>query len=314
MLTVYSETNMDSTSISNLFIDEYMRDANDAQIKVYLYLVRMMSAHRATTISDMADRFNHTEKEVLRSLKYWEKRGLLELEYDGAGKLSGIHLSDPEHLRHDFSGERVISITPVLSARAAAARVPASSLPPASFIGRHENAGDPSGCEDTAEDPSASPLAEKTALSGKDSSGAAARASSRGRKTRQEQDEMPADERKRAQLLFIVEQYIGKPLSVREVETICSISDDLHFSDDLIDYLVQYCVDRGKKDFRYIEKVALNWAQEGISTPRQAQRAVSAFPKGRKSRGKVSDAGAFTKITRHDYDFEALEKAILEED
>ena len=41
---------------------------------------------------------------------------------------------------------------------------------------------------------------------------------------------------------------------------------------DLIDYLVQYCVDRGKKDFRYIEKVAVSWAQSGISTPEQAQK------------------------------------------
>ncbi len=273
MLTVYSETNADSTSVSNLFIDEYMRDANDAQIKVYLYLIRMMGAHRATTISDMADQFNHTEKEVLRSLKYWEKKGLLEMEYDTAGKLAGIHLSDPANIKRDFSGERVISITPMLSARAAAARVPASTLPPASFIERHD-------------DPKDAPAPKKAA---------------------------DRDDQKHAELLFIVEQYIGKPLSVREVETISYISDELHFSSDLIDYLVQYCVDRGKKDFRYIEKVALNWAQEGISTPRQAQRAVSAFPKGKKSR-KPSDAAAFTGITRHNYDFEALEKSILEED
>ena len=41
-------------------------------------------------------------------------------------------------------------------------------------------------------------------------------------------------------------------------------------SEDLIDYLIQYCVDHGKKDLRYIEKVAISWAQQGVTTPGQA--------------------------------------------
>lgn len=51
-----------------------MKDANDAQIKVYLYLLRMMTAGLTTSVSDIADKFNHTEKDVLRALKYWEKQ------------------------------------------------------------------------------------------------------------------------------------------------------------------------------------------------------------------------------------------------
>jgi hypothetical protein len=60
VFTVYSENDRGSTPISNLFIDQYMKDANDAQLKVYLYLLRMMNAGRPTSISDMADQFNHT--------------------------------------------------------------------------------------------------------------------------------------------------------------------------------------------------------------------------------------------------------------
>lgn len=83
-LTIYPDNHVDSTVVSNLFIDEYMKDANDAQLKVYLYLLRMMSAHLATSVSDIADRFNHTEKDVLRALRYWEKQQqLLSLDYDG---------------------------------------------------------------------------------------------------------------------------------------------------------------------------------------------------------------------------------------
>ncbi len=46
-----------------------------------------------------------------------------------------------------------------------------------------------------------------------------------------------------------------------------------------IDYLIQYCVDRGKKDFKYIEKVAVSWAEEGITTPKQAEKYSTKYDK-----------------------------------
>ena len=55
-----------TTAVSNVFIDEYMADANDAQLKVYLYLLRKLSSGRPTTVMDIADKFNHTEKDIHR--------------------------------------------------------------------------------------------------------------------------------------------------------------------------------------------------------------------------------------------------------
>lgn len=94
----------------------------------------------------------------------------------------------------------------------------------------------------------------------------------------------------RKQLLFVIEQYIGKPMSLNEIRIIYHISERLHFSDDMIDYLLQYCVDRGKKDFRYIRKVAENWASLGIMTPAQAESAPEQVSedKGRKAAGRRS--------------------------
>ena len=124
------------------------------------------------------------------------------------------------------------------------------------------------------------------------------------------------DEEKNKQLFFIVEQYIGKPLSPREVDVIRYISEELSFSDDLIDYLVQYCVDRGKKDFRYIEKVAINWAEGGITTPKQAQHALSRAQQKKPQGGRIpkQQNNTFQKTMRHDYDFVKLEKEILGEE
>ena len=93
-LTIYKNNHTESTVISNLFIDNYMAEANDAQIKVYLYLLRMMDAGRPTSVSDMADRFNYTEKDVLRALSFWEKRRLLDLDYDDIHNLVGIHIRE----------------------------------------------------------------------------------------------------------------------------------------------------------------------------------------------------------------------------
>ena len=80
------------TLISNVFIDYLLKDANDAQLKVYLYLVRHISNHKPFDISNIADEFNHTQSDVIRSLKYWEDKQVLSLEYDASGSIIGIEL------------------------------------------------------------------------------------------------------------------------------------------------------------------------------------------------------------------------------
>ncbi len=93
-IALYKDNYADSTVVSNLFIDEYMKDANDAQLKVYFYLLRMLNAEQAISVSGIADKFNHTEKDVIRALKYWEKQQILDLDFDDNKTLVGIHLRD----------------------------------------------------------------------------------------------------------------------------------------------------------------------------------------------------------------------------
>ncbi len=219
---VYQEHYSDVTVVSNIFIDHYMKDANDAQLKIYLYLLRTMSAHIPTSVSDIADQFNHTEKDVIRSLKYWEKNHLIALEYDENKTLTAIRLLDVSANQKPSS--EVISLAPVVP------------LP-------------------VKNDPYEKPSYSLDQI--------------REFKSREET----------SQLIFVVEQYIGKPLSPTEMKTILFFSDKLGFSEDLIDYLFQYCIEKGKKDFRYIEKVAISWAEEGITTPKQAAKAAKKYDK-----------------------------------
>lgn len=81
------------------------------------------------------------------------------------------------------------------------------------------------------------------------------------------------------QLLYIAEQYLGKTLTPTDTQKILFFYDGLKFSADLIEYLIEYCVSRSHKSMRYIETVALAWAQEGITTVQMAKEASSRYNK-----------------------------------
>ena len=269
-LTFYKENLSEYTVISNDFIDYYMEDANEAQLQVYLYLLRMVSANLPVSVADIAGKFKHSEKEVLRALKYWELQKLLSLDFDKNKNLTGIHFhavpaataetaspvpapqqtasEAPGYAQQPFAEAPVVTIQQPFSQAPVITQQPVSEAPIATMS------------QPVSEEP------EKPSIYVKPTYTA---------------DQLKAFKAQEdaAQLLFIAQTYIGKPLSVSDVKTIYFMWDVLHFSDDLIDYLIQYCVERGKKDFRYMEKVAINWAEEGITTPKQAQKAASKYDK-----------------------------------
>lgn len=77
--------------------------------------------------------------------------------------------------------------------------------------------------------------------------------------------------------IYMAETYIGRPFSTTELNSFCYINDQLHFSSDLMEYLIEYCVTRGKKSVRYIESVAINWYQQGITTVKEAKEQSALF-------------------------------------
>ena len=262
-INIYRNTHKEQTSVSNYFIDEFMADANDAQLKIYLFLIRMMSANLPTSVTDIADKFNYTEKDVLRALMYWEARQLLALEYDAAHNLSGIQVLSLDN-PYEFQ-QTAPRITPVLS-----------FIRPASMQ---------TGFRTLTTNTSAAPISAPVQPKVQDEI----------QKPEYTMDDLKnfKNNEEVQQLLFVTEQYIGKQLTRADMETIFFLYDRLGFSADLIDYLVQHCVERGKKDFRYMEKVALAWADQGITTPKQAQLANKSYDKNvytiMKSLGKNSN-------------------------
>lgn len=241
-LTVYEEHGLNATIISNQFIDEYMVSANDAQIKIYLYLIRMTGANLPFGISDIADRFNYTEKDVLRALRYWEKLKLLSLDYDSEQNLKAVHVLPFPSL--NLKAE-IVSLTPKLAAVS-------SPAPVSAIMAETEKHAKAAASKNT--------VPARTSFSA---------------------DDLAAfqNNNETSQIIFIAEQYTGKMLSRSDLDTLLFIYDTLGFSIDLIDYLIQYCVGRGKKQFSYIEKVAIDWAEAHIVTVRQAKLRTTKYDK-----------------------------------
>ena len=285
VFAIYNDSDADSTLIPNRFIDEYMADANDAQLKIYLYLVRMMSAGRHTSIADMAERFNHTERDILRSLRYWEQKGLLTLQFDENGSPRSIHVCT-------CGSGSAIRRPEDTAARTGALPADAADADPGNRLSWSDRTAAVHG--DTT---------VKTSVSARNAGAASVNANAA---SADRPEEKPSDTEKQ-ELLFVVEQYIGKPLSASEMKTVYYISDQLHFSFEMIDYLVQYCVERGKRDFRYIEQVAINWKEEGVSSVQDARRAAGKGAR-RKVRAakKTADGSSFALERAYDASIEQL--------
>ena len=86
------------TLVPNLFLDNYMPEANGEYVKIYLYLLRCLKSDtQELSIELIANKFENTESDVRRALKYWERMKLLKLQYDNSQNLTGIQIvNEPE--------------------------------------------------------------------------------------------------------------------------------------------------------------------------------------------------------------------------
>ena len=228
------------TVLSNIFIDQYMPGAGGEFVKVYIYLLRLLADPSASVcLPLLADRLNCTEGDISRALKYWSNEGLLILEIDPSGELTGITLTEP-------SPDTQMELTATVS-------VPQSALAATAPISQTVSAATVSTPQpDTAPSRSASALTP-----------------ARIKELKENEDV--------AQLIYICEQYLGKTLTPTDTRKILFFYDELKMSVDLIDFLIQYCVGRGHKSMRYIETVAMAWSKEGITTVEMAKDSTSRY-------------------------------------
>ena len=82
-----------------------------------------------------------------------------------------------------------------------------------------------------------------------------------------------------ARLFACAEQTLGKLLSFNDMNIIFSFHDWLRLPIDVIEYLLTYCADNSHRSLRYIEKCALDWADNEIFHVEKAMHYVQAFDK-----------------------------------
>lgn len=259
-MKIYTDTPEGFTVIQNAFIDQYMPHANGEFVKVYLYLLRCANTGRDLSLSSIADVFEHTEKDIQRALLYWEKQELLRLQMSQNGTLTALTF---------------LEINP--SQDPADRRLSAKSADQSAQYTESETAvyrpGSVSADALRAEFPS-SKAADRTlperSLERK-SSGTEASVSKKKMDTREQKDMQ--------QIVFIAEQYLQRPITSSEQNDFIYYYDELHFSADLIEYLLEYCISKGSASRHYMRKVALSWAEAGISTVMQAKQETNLFNK-----------------------------------
>lgn len=199
------------TAVPNRFIDHYMTAANGEYVKIYLYLLRCMNQPDCSfSLSRLADHFDHTEKDICRALKYWEKVQLLKLEYDNEHHLSGICLLTDQDNRNqgNMFGEHLKQDT-------------ARSAPGPDELRRF--------CE------------------------------------REEIQE----------LIFLAETYLGRTMNHNDLNFIFTWYDQLHFSADVIEFLIESCIAKGHSSLQYMQKVAEDWHMHEVHTVAQARQLVA---------------------------------------
>ena len=211
-LTLSSGKVNNDTLVSNIFLDKYMGDSNGEFVKVYLYLLRCLG-FRDISLSDIADKLNLTEKDVIRALKYWDKQKVLAVTFASANEPESINILP---LGDDSMADvQAATLSPVTE-EVVTEEVKKTSYSPAQI------------------------------------------------KRLKDQEDIK-------ELFFIAEQYLSKTLTPTEMSKVLYFYKDLGFSTDLIEYLIEYCVANQHSSLRYIEKVALAWHAQGITTVAEAK-------------------------------------------
>lgn len=227
-------------SVPRVFIDKYMADANGEFVKVYLYLLRCMGSKQSSdcSISAIADHFNYTEKDILRALKYWEKVDVISLELNDKNQLTGLCFKDlTGGVQHTVEKEEpVIVLTEEIA-----------------------------------------PVAEILPVTETKHTTKPKKVASSTKKREYTLDEVKEfhNNHEVSELLFIIETYLKHPLNSTEMNTVFFWYDGLKFSGEIIEYLVEYCITNGHASLRYMDKVAIGWAESGIDTIEKAKDHVS---------------------------------------
>ena len=263
-INISSDIATSFTTVSDIFIDQYMPKANGEFVKVYLYLLRATgSGAGIATISEIADHFSNTEADIIRALNYWASEGILQLQSGADGQIMGINLCSLSVSGMQAAQSNIQS--------AVADNAAQNNLQNSVVNNAAQNILKNGVVNNAAQNISTVNIRMQDSVVEKLKSQTPDKAAS-------SQKEYTLDEIKEfrknpdiSELFFIIETYLKHTLSSSDTNMVLYWLDELHFSTDLVEYLVEYCITKGHSSLRYMNKVALGWADAGIKTVDQAK-------------------------------------------
>ena len=263
-INISSDIATSFTTVSDIFIDQYMPKANGEFVKVYLYLLRATgSGAGIATISEIADHFSNTEADIIRALNYWASEGILQLQYGADGQIMGINLCSLSVSGMQAAQSNIQS--------AVADNATQNNLQNGVVNNDAQNNLQNGVVNNDAQNISTTNIRMQDSVVAKFKSQTTDKPAS-------SQKEYTLDEIKEfrknpdiSELFFIIETYLKHTLSSSDTNMVLYWLDELHFSTDLVEYLVEYCITKGHSSLRYMNKVALGWADAGIKTVDQAK-------------------------------------------
>lgn len=263
-INISSDIATSFTTVSDIFIDQYMPKANGEFVKVYLYLLRATgSGADIATISEIADHFSNTEADIIRALNYWASEGILQVQTGADGQIIGINLCSLSVSGMQAAQSNIQS--------AVADNAAQNNLQNSVVNNAAQNNLQNSVVNNAAQNISTANIRMQDSVVEKLKSQTTDKVAS-------SQKEYTLDEIKEfrknpdiSELFFIIETYLKHTLSSTDTNMVLYWLDELHFSTDLVEYLVEYCITKGHSSLRYMNKVALGWADAGIKTVDQAK-------------------------------------------
>ena len=296
-LLLENRLNMDTLVVPGYFIDRFLPAASGTDVKVYLYLLRAVSLSTPELSSaSISDRLEISKREVLRSLSYWEKAGLLRLSFTSEHELSGIAFTDPPaQTASDLTAAGNVKTQALTQAAQSVAQAAASQTTVQQSGSSMPIHSDTSASATTGNTDSAATSSDKTASSSsmtasiaKASSGAmtssGSTSSSQSGSTpsptpvisgtmqplhlSQEEQILLENDPEFNMYMSAWSQYFSRPLTYSDTESFGYWYLQFNRSTDMIDYLVDYCANhcKGKLNMKFIDSVAQSWHKKGLLT------------------------------------------------
>jgi len=272
----YEFLKADITSIVSLpseFIDKYMLKANGDYIKVYLFMLR--NAGRLINPEIIADALELTIKDVERAITYWCKSGILIEKEENIAKIgSGDDFEEILLTKNLPTKEELEEARRILNA--------ANEL-----YKRKENQENIMAEVNTAKED----IKEQAEISDKNSdentnqtdgeTQAEPKDQMREEEVKEEKPKLPdrslvdlpklKGDEDFQELVFCVQTYIEKIFTPTDTEKLAYLYDVVGMSKDLLEYIAELSVQKGKKNINYIERVALSLHEKGITTVEAAK-------------------------------------------